>query len=168
MTALTVSGERRQGGSDDLYLQPVALRPDPPYPGAAASGLDALATRAARYGDVLALSFDTLSYLEETGLWVTGGETIRVVLSPDEPVASLPVLARNGANPNTVHLRARGWEQTLQLDPREERVLDIPIDAASGAVLLEILSEKGFRPVDLDPTFKDERYLGVWLQPVAR
>ena len=166
VTALTVTGEPRAGGpSPDLELQPLSVRREPPHHAPAPSGLDALASRAARYGQLTVFTFDQLVYLEGGGFWMTAGRADRVVVAPDSPGRTVSLLARNGEVANAISLRSRDWSATLELAPREERRVTVPLDRASGAVVLEVHAEGGFRPVDFDPQNKDERYLGVWIEP---
>jgi hypothetical protein len=54
--------------------------------------------------------------------------------------------------------------QELELQPREERTLAIPIaDHRSGA-LVRIQTDSGFRPSDVESGSRDTRFLGVWIE----
>jgi hypothetical protein len=91
---------------------------------------------------------------------------VPLALTVDPPAAAARVLLRNGPVPNRVTLRGAGTSVDLELQPGEERVVDVPVDRVTGGAVFEIRAEKGFRPADFDKTTKDLRYLGVWIQAV--
>jgi hypothetical protein len=122
------------------------------------------ATAAARYGQFSAFIFDTLVFLERPGLWVTGGVDAQLVLASDAPRTSMPVLLRNGARPNAIHLRSGEFRLDVSLAPREERIVTLPLDARSRAAFLQVRADQGYRPSETDPGSRDERFLGVWIE----
>jgi len=75
------------------------------------------------------------------------------------------VLLRNGARPNTIHVRGAALTLDIALAPREERLIDVPLDARSRAAFVWIRADQGFRPSETDAGSRDQRYLGVWMQP---
>jgi hypothetical protein len=147
-----------------IALRAVDVRTEPPFPDDVPKYARQGASRAARYGPLVIYAFTERVYLEEPGLWTTGGREDCVVILPDEPTARVVLLARNGARPNIVTLRTRGWNSRLSLAGWEEREVEIPLDRASGAVVLQVRTRNGFRPHDVDPGSRDTRYLGVWLE----
>jgi hypothetical protein len=168
VTALTVSGAQTPGrAAGMLALRPLAGRREPPFPNPGNPDVGQLASRAARYGSVVVLAFTQLVFLEEQGFWMMAGRDDCIVVAPDEPTGRVTLLARNGPYPNVVTLATRDWNARLELASREERELDVPLDRASGAVVLQVHAEKGFRPSDVEPGSRDDRDLGVWFEVVT-
>ncbi len=122
------------------------------------------ASAAARYGAFAVFAFDETVFLEPSGFWVTGGVDTALVLASDEPRPSMPVLLRNGARPNVVHLRGAGVELGIPLAPREEREVMLLLDARSQAAFVHVRAEQGFKPSETNAASRDQRYLGVWIQ----
>ena len=60
-----------------------------------------------------------------------------------------------------------GRREEIALKPGEERRIELPLDPASGSVLVRIRSSAGFRPSEVDPNSRDTRLLGVF-SPSAR
>ena len=149
-------GAARQS-ADRLTL--AALSVDP--------GVGAGGTRvhvAARYGPAIVYVLDGSAYPERPGFWVEGHANARVVVAPDGRPASVQLFVRNAPVPNHVTIESRRWRVTLDLQPREERAVDVPIDRATAAALVTIHPDRGFRPADADPTGRDYRYLGCWVE----
>ena len=59
-------------------------------------------------------------------------------------------------------LESGAWRGDVALKAGEERRIEIPVIPASGAALVRIRSEAGFRPSDVDGRSKDTRFLGVF------
>ena len=159
LTALTLRGdERARATIPDLVLRPVTITPPPQR---IAAGR---ARRAVAYDGLTVFAFDDLAYLEEPGLWVPAGEPVRLIVMGERRSGSLHLLARNGPVENEVRMQSGAWSSVLRMGPREERLVEIPVDAALGAALLEVRTEQGFRPAETEPGSTDTRYLGVWLE----
>ena len=154
------TGDRRLTPADArrvLALQPV----EPLPPGERPTRLKAM--MAASYGRFSAFAFDERVFLEPAGLWVEGGAEVPLVLASRERQAAMTVLLRNGARANTVHLRG-ALTLDFALAPAEERMLTIPLGAASRAAFLTVRADHGFRPSEVDAGSRDERYPGAWLE----
>jgi hypothetical protein len=162
VNALIVTGDARaRASAPRLALQPVSVVPRsrrPAMPRAA---------RATRYGNVVAYAFTPEVYLEGPGMWVIGGLGVPLALTADPPAASARLLLRNGPVSNRVTLRGTGTAIDLPLQPGEERVVEVPVDRATGGAAIEVRAERGFRPADFDKATKDIRYLGIWIQPMG-
>jgi hypothetical protein len=76
----------------------------------------------------------------------------------------IAISVRNGAVGNRVDLAAGDWRTRLDMAPGETRRVDVPVDWVTGGAVLAVRSETGFRPHDLDPANRDERFLGVRLE----
>jgi hypothetical protein len=57
-----------------------------------------------------------------------------------------------------------GQIQTFDMQPREEKLLPVPIEPHRPAVLIEVSASSGFRPSETEPGSTDTRFLGVWLE----
>ena len=124
------------------------------------------ARRAVHYPGAIAYFMDERSFPEPEAFWVGGARETSVVLQPDEPSGTARLQLRNGAVENTVLVQAGGWRDGLRLGPGEERQIQIPLDHARGATLLRFTTTAGFRPSEVDPTSRDDRFLGVWVKIV--
>jgi hypothetical protein len=82
----------------------------------------------------------------------------------DAPQPHVTLLLRNAPAANRVTLAAGAWHEELQLNPGEERRVEMPLDASTGIAVLRIRSESGFRPADADPKSRDTRFLGVFVR----
>jgi hypothetical protein len=125
------------------------------------------ANSARRYGRAVAWFVDERAFDDPDGIWIQGGGTqVRLVLQPDSG-DSLRVLVRNGPLDNEAALSTEDgdWSWSAPMTPGEERELNVPIDSARGAVSLRVVSRRGFRPAEIDPSSRDTRLLGVWLSP---
>jgi hypothetical protein len=155
---LTGDAEARQS-MPGLALEPVAIAPQVwrfTIPRAA---------RAARYGGLVAFSFDLEADLEEPGIWVHGGVPVMLAFAGPAGAPAIRLMVRNCPVENRVTLRGNARSEAWSLKPGEERVLELPVDQRNGGAFVEITSENGYRPADVDRASQDLRYLGVWVQP---
>lgn len=141
---------------DAIELQPVRLLRADQKP------VDGYARRAVRFAGVTAFFMDDRAFAEPNAFWVGGARDTTVVLLPDRPAASQPVILRNAPVENHVSLAAGSWTQDLQMSPGEERQVDVPADARG--VALRIRSAGGFKPSQSDPGSRDTRFLGVYVR----
>ena len=138
-----------------LTLRPISIR----TPGQKAAG--DYARHAVRYGPATVFFMDDRSFPEPTAFWVGGARETTIVLQPDDVRRSASLVLRNAPAQNDVTVRAGAWTERLHLAPGEERALDIPLDTARGATAITIASSSGFRPLDVDRSNPDQRFLGV-------
>jgi hypothetical protein len=124
---------------------------------------DRAAWRAARYGPATVFLLDGRAYVEPAGSWIAGGAWAEFAIVPDRG-ASVQLFVRNSGVANTVVLESARWRQRLTLEPREERTLDVPLDAGRPGVVLNVQSARGTRPSDLDEGNQDRRLLGCWIE----
>jgi len=47
----------------------------------------------------------------------------------------------------------------------EERAIEVPAGENRLGVLIEVAVSSGARPVNFEPGSKDERFLGLWIEP---
>jgi hypothetical protein len=119
------------------------------------------ATRAVRYGSSSVYFMDDRSFPEPESFWVGGARTTEVVVHPDRPRPSVSLLLRNAPVDNRITIGSGRWRDEIVLAAGEERRIDVPIDERRGAALIEIASSSGFRPSQVEPGSRDERFLGV-------
>src|SRR5262249_3512143 len=123
---------------------------------------DQPAWRAARYGPATVFLLDGRAYVEPGGSWIVGRSEAEFAIVPDRG-APVQLFVRNFAVDNTVVLESDRWRQDLALKPREERMLDVPLEAGRAGVVLRVRSAAGARPFEVEPGNQDKRMLGCWI-----
>jgi hypothetical protein len=157
--ALIVRGdEDAQRTVREIVVEPLEmLRPDARLTGATAR-------RAVRYSAATVFFLDERSFPEPDAFWVGGARDSGVVIQPNRATAACRLRLRNAPVANRVVLEAGSWRAAFDLGPGEERFVDVPVDPAPGAALVRVTSSSGFRPSEVEPGSRDERFLGVWVQ----
>ena len=74
--------------------------------------------------------------------------------------------AHSGLQPNQLRLATHGWSQTLDLHGETLVPVQVPPVAGGGAIALDLETPTGFVPIEVDPTRRDRRYLGAWIEVV--
>ena len=126
-----------------------------------------IARRAVRYDAGVAFFLDDRSFPEPAGFWVGGARATSVVLAPDSRSGSLTLALRNAPVDNTVTVDFGGRREAMVLKPGEERLIEVPVDAATGTAAVTIRSAARFRPSEADPSSRDSRLLGVYVRTLA-
>jgi hypothetical protein len=121
------------------------------------------AKHVAGYGRVQVFFLDDLTYPEPGGFWVQSGAAARVVVAQAEGGTPVSLHLRSAALQNAVRLRAGTWEEVVTFTNGEERRAIAPPPGAARSTVLEILAERGQRPIDVDRSSRDSRLLGVWV-----
>jgi hypothetical protein len=122
---------------------------------------------ASAYGDTLAFFHEERMYPEPGGFWTTGRRPARVTLACANNCAAGVVLrVHSGARPNHLRLATHGWSQEIELTGGTEVDIQVPPPATGNTILLELETTTGFVPMEVDPSLRDERYLGVWVAPM--
>lgn len=155
---VTITGD----GTAVQTLQALALQPLDVLPATAPMSRQH-ARAGVRYGETGVFVVGDGVFLETAGLWVEGAKTVPLGLQVAPAAGTVKLLARNGPVANVVNFAAGSWRLALSLQPSEERVVEVPVDAG-GRALLDVRAERGFRPSETEPGSKDQRLLGVWLQ----
>ncbi|MEO5822937.1 MAG: hypothetical protein ABIT71_20720 [Vicinamibacteraceae bacterium] len=116
-----------------------------------------------QYGDVTVFFYDERVSPEPTGFWTRGDSSSRlaVSLAPDRPTL---LRLRAGPVGATVQTIVDGDVQRVTLEPKATR--DITLRSRHTVASVEMLTEGGFVPAELDPTTRDRRRLGVWVEVV--
>jgi hypothetical protein len=148
---------------DEGQLPALTLHPKFLWEGEARLSSD-YARRVERYGPATVFFFDADTFPEEPGFWVKGGRAAEIAVSLDDRSSHARIFLRNAAAANRVRLEVDGDEQILDLQPSEERQMNLPIADSRPGAFVRIESEGGFRPIDVEPGSRDSRYLGVWVE----
>lgn len=93
-----------------------------------------------------------------------GARATSVVLAPDRRSGSLTLALRNAPVDNTISVEFGDRREEIVLKPGEERLIEVPVDAATGTAAVTIRSAAGFRPSEADPSSRDSRLLGVYVR----
>jgi hypothetical protein len=126
-----------------------------------------IARRVEQYGPAQVSFFagyDGSVFLEDPGFWVRGGRGVQLAVAPEDGDRPLTMFVRNAAVSNVVQLEMNGEAHTLQLQPREELTLPVPIDTNRPGALITIQTASGFRPSEVEPGSTDSRLLGAWVE----
>jgi hypothetical protein len=157
--ALVVRGdEEARRTIRSVVIEPLALEPADPQ---TAGGV---ARRAVKYGSSTVYFLDERSFPEPEAFWAGGGRESTVVIEPDQPRPSIPVIVRNAPVNNRVTLLSGQWREELMLAPGEERAIQIPLAPGRRAVVVTITCASGFRPSESVPNNRDQRFLGAFVQ----
>ena len=116
-----------------------------------------------QYGDAAVFFYDERVAPEPTGFWTRADSASRmgVALSPDKPTV---LRLRAGLAPATVRVSVDGYPERVALAAKETR--DLPLRSRHSVATVDLVTEGGFVPADLDPTAHDRRRLGVWAEVV--
>jgi hypothetical protein len=117
---------------------------------------------AVRYGTAVVFLMSGAAYVEPGGTWIVGGQEAEFVIAPD-PGSGIKLFLRNAPVKNQVTLESGRWRQVLALEPREERLLELPVDPGSVGARLRVACSSGARPADIDKS-DDTRLLGCWIE----
>ena len=121
---------------------------------------------AARFGEAVVLFHDERLYPETTGFWTAGGRASRVTLAcPGGCANGVLLRMHSGKKANRLRLETHGWSQDVALGGETPVEVRVPPPAAGGVILLDLATDSGFVPIELDPTVRDRRNLGVWIEP---
>jgi hypothetical protein len=120
--------------------------------------------RSRQYGDAAVFFYDERMEPESSGFWTRQDSTSRftVTLAPDRPTA---LRLRAGARAVEVETTIDGSErQRTTLAP--EATHDVPLRSRHKVASVQIVTQGGFIPAEVDPTARDRRRLGVWVEVV--
>lgn len=119
---------------------------------------------AATYGDVMFYFHDEQMYPEPSGFWTTGQRSAEVTVAM-RPSRTAPVTLRihSGARANNATITTFGWRRDYALVPGQAVEVELPV-VAGGVIPLTISTDHGFSPRAIDPTSKDPRFLGIWVE----
>jgi hypothetical protein len=116
-----------------------------------------------QYGDAAVYFYDERVAPEAAGFWTRGDSESRlaVALAPDRPTA---LRLHAGPAPVTVETTVDGDVQWVTLAAKATR--DVTLRSRHTVASVEIVTQGGFVPTDVDPTAHDRRHLGVWVEVI--
>jgi hypothetical protein len=117
---------------------------------------------AVRYGPAVVLLLSGLVYVEPTGAWIGGGSEALIAIEHDAG-SGIRLILRNSPVDNREMLDSAAWHQDLALKPREERLLEVPVDPGTGGARLRVSCASGARPSEVEQS-DDTRLLGCWIE----
>jgi hypothetical protein len=115
-----------------------------------------------RYGPAVMFLISGDAYVEAGGTWIAGGKAAEFVIAPD-PGTDIKLFLRNAPVKNRVTLESGSWRQVLALEPREERLLEVPVGPDRTGARLRVACASGARPSDVEHS-DDTRLLGCWIE----
>lgn len=122
------------------------------------------AHRVGRYGSAVVFFFDDRAYPEQPGIWIRGGGTSTMALTPSERGTPVQLVVRNAPVKNTVTLDVSGGRQVLELQPGEQRVVPVLLNDDRKAALIRVRTATGFTPSEVERGSTDNRFLGAWIE----
>jgi hypothetical protein len=121
---------------------------------------------ARKYRTATLFFHDENLYPEREGMWSRGERvaTATVVPAPGRTVPNV-IRVNCGSRANTATFASPGWQATRSLVPGQVADVELPAPTR-GVIPLTIRAAGAYRPRDLDPSSRDPRELGVWLELV--
>ena len=104
---------------------------------------------------------------EKTGFWVRGARRTVVTVHREHASGPLRLRLNSGLIQNRLRITTSGWSKVVVLEPDQPGEVEIPVENRSLATL-ELAAEFEFVPRTVDPTSKDPRPLGVWVELVPQ
>ena len=118
---------------------------------------------ARKYRDATVFFHDENLYPERDGMWLRGGRVAEISVVPAPGEMSSAVRINCGSRGNTATLSSSRWKATHSLVPGQVEEVQLP-PAEHGVIPLTITATSSYRPRELDPSSRDPRTLGVWLE----
>jgi hypothetical protein len=116
-----------------------------------------------QYGEAAVFFYDERVAPEPGGFWTRGDSSSRlaVALAPDRPTA---LRLRAGPAPATVRTIVDGDVHHIALAALAQR--EVTLRSRHAVASVEIVTEGGFVPAEVDPSSRDRRRLGVWVEVI--
>ena len=113
---------------------------------------------------------DNVWTIEETGVWTKGDSAADVVMRADRSFTKIQLTVHSDID-NTFTGKLGGQVFTVHLQPGEKQTLTFdpgPGVWSNGSVVYRMTwtTAKGFTPARMNPANKDDRFLGVFVEPV--
>jgi hypothetical protein len=119
---------------------------------------------AARYRGVDVFLHDEKLYPEEHGFWALGRRTSMATLATAEgSTKPVVLLVHSGSAANRVTFSTSGWQEVANLVPGTPATITLP-PAEFRVIPLTISTDNGFSPRGIDPSSRDPRFLGAWIE----
>jgi hypothetical protein len=139
----------------------VALVFDGAEPG---SSCAARAQRAAGTGGLTLFVTSGRAWTEGGGLWTAGASDVGLVAATDDE-RRLQLRLRQGGAGGEVVVRSGEWADRRTLTPGGLWDVEIPRRAGERSTAFTVSTTSSVRPSEVDPSSRDSRSLGVWVEP---
>ncbi len=107
-------------------------------------------------------------YPELQGFWTVGKRAAEVTVAvPPERTTPLVLRIHCGGQANTATISTFGWQRQYALVPGQAAEVELPV-VTGGVIPLTISTDNGFSPKDLDPSLRDSRVLGIWVEVMPK
>jgi hypothetical protein len=117
---------------------------------------------AREYASASVFSHDERSWLEPRGIWTQGRTSAALTLLPRSSGALR--LSLRAPLANRVTLVVGGWRTQLDVQPDQVSTVEVPGLEAGRGTPMRVETREGSVPADRDPTVRDRRFLGVFLE----
>ena len=117
----------------------------------------------AQYGAARVMFHNVEQVPEPGGFWTIGKRDGRITIAVPRgrPMPHLHV--HSGSAPNRATVSSGSWSQRLEMVPGQAYDVALPADE-DGLSTIDISTESGFTPSQVDPASKDNRFLGIWIE----
>jgi hypothetical protein len=107
-------------------------------------------------------------YVEPNGFWTIGKRSTAVTVAvPPERTTPVVLRIHGGAQANRVTITTFGWRRDIDVVPGQASEVELPV-VAGGVIPLTIVTAEGFSPKAFDPSSRDPRFLGIWVETMER
>jgi hypothetical protein len=121
---------------------------------------------ASQFGPNSVFYYDDNASPEPTGFWVLGkARPTRVSIHRERPDVPLVLQVHSGLIANRLHMSMSGWTHVMNLKPELPARIELPAGDRS-LVTLDLMAEDAFVPMNINPSSRDARSLGVWVEVV--
>ncbi len=119
---------------------------------------------AAAYPGATVFFHNEQMYPEPQGFWTIGKRTAELTVAvPPERTAPLVLRIHCGGQASNATFSSFGWRRLFALVPGTAADVELPV-VAGGVIPLTISTDNGFSPQALDPSSRDARFLGIWVE----
>jgi hypothetical protein len=107
-------------------------------------------------------------YPEPQGFWTIGKRSAELTVAvPAERTAPVVLRIHCGGQANNATISTFGWQRQFALVPGTAADVELPV-VAGGVIPLTISTDNGFSPAALDPSSRDPRFLGIWVEVITK
>jgi hypothetical protein len=124
------------------------------------------ARQAVQYERATVYFFDEGAFPEGDAFWIRGGRSAETAIVPAATGPSANLFIRNAPVANRFIIESGKWRRDLALAPGQELSVAIPLENnEQRTTSVRFQASDGFRPTLFDSSSRDNRFLGVWVQP---
>jgi hypothetical protein len=117
----------------------------------------------AQYGAARVMFHSVELVPEPVGFWTIGKRDGRITIAVARGQQMPHLRVHSGSAPNRATFSSGNWSQRLEMVPGQAYDVALPSDE-DGISTIDISTESGFTPSQVDPASKDTRFLGIWVE----